>query len=167
MSEKKLIIIGTDDKIKIAPYEGYSSITAGVGGGLMELFHTDKIPCPLGNIPIDFYCNEEFLYREEDNFKKCNALATAIYSGGSTPIYGDVVIVKRVADDVAGLDFVRTPEGEEDLCECWFVEDILMRYANQITKELGEIHSVYDDNRPEPSFEFYSLDDVDDILDTP
>ncbi len=149
--DKKLILITPEDEVKNAPYEGYKDVSNGVDGVISRLTTLD-IETPIGNIECDVYCNDCFLI--EDRFDKCNAIAT-ILTG--TPIYGNVVILQRDGlDRNKGFEYFENEEGEEDLCECWFVEDRIMLYANRNRDVLKEVHESLDKNKPEPTFEVRS-----------
>lgn len=160
----KLIIIHSDDSITNADYDGYESLQKAVGG-LAEYFHNTKIVvepmlCDGKEVlPLVLFCNEEFLIDDDPKFDKVNAVATLI---SGKEIRGDVAVVVDSGDgDSRGFQYKEYAEEgcepEEDLCECWAVEDSLMKFANSYRKELQDIHKKYDNNKSEPRMEFIAF----------
>lgn len=160
----KIIIIHSDDHISNADYNGYESLQKAVGG-LAEFFHDTKIAvepslCD-GNetLPLVMFCNEEFLIDDDPKFDKVNAVASLMCG---REIRGDVaVVVDSGNGDSRGFKYKEYieegHEPEEDLCECWAVEDTLMKYVNAYREELQQLHKTYDNNKSEPKIEFYQI----------
>lgn len=131
-------------------------------GGLIEHFHDTKVVveptlCDGKEVlPLVMFCNEEFLIDDDPKFDKVNAVATLICG---QEIRGDVaVVVDSGNGDSRGFQYKEyVEEGcepEEDLCECWAVEDSLMKFVNSYREELRDIHKKYDNNKSEPRMEF-------------
>lgn len=156
---KKIVVLKAEgDKVETVDYDGYRSIYA-VTDGLIEHFHDEKIPTPLGNLNATLYCNEEGLLRGD--LKTVNAIATLLYG---QPIYGDVAVLKDLGDgEDTGFEYKETEENgvkEETICECWFVEDAFMLAINKNKNKIEALHKQYDDNKPEPFIKVTSMDDM-------
>lgn len=153
--ERKQIILTPNDEILHENYAGYESLSKGVGG-CIGICTTQNIPIFPKPVKADFYCNDEFLLINDEKFSKCNAIATLL---SGQPIYGNVVIVKNIGEDNIGFEYL-SKDGEEEITETWMIEDALMRFKNDNIKNIEQIHEEYDNNKPEPHFEFYEWDDV-------
>jgi len=165
---KKLIVLTTDDKVKTIDYNreneesGYKALSDAVDGFIEYCGHID-LPLGMKTVKADVICNEEFLLRDDEKFNKVNAMASFLCG---QPIYGDVVIAMTDNEgDTIGFDdvWVINEDGtkEQDICECWWVEDTLLRFRNANIDALKEFHMEYDDNKPEPFYEVTSLDSED------
>ena len=163
----KLIIITSDDDIKLRDYEDYQSIQEGVGGGLFERICTefmlpvDPVLCHgASEICCDMYCNEEFFYRSDNEFQKANAVSMLIT--GQPHIRGNVVLIPSDPEtgNNRGFEYFEEEvdgEIEEALCECWSAEDILLRYINNNQDKLNEIHKAKDKDRDIPGWTIMTL----------
>ena len=154
----KMIIVKPDETVVSVDYEGYDSIHDAVDG-LYEIFHRTDLPVGfLGKVKTSFYCNEEFLCRNDEKFDKLNAFATLV---SGLEIRGDIVILpqKETPDgiDCRGFEYLEEEncgEIEEAFCEHWFAEDTVMRYISKYKDKLNELHERYDNNKSKPMITF-------------
>lgn len=153
MKKGKQIIITPNEEVKTVDYTGYESIRDGVNGSIERCGSLD-IDTPLGSLKTDLYCNDSFLISDKEEFNKINAVAS-LFTGQE--IRGDVVLLVNEGCDNRGFEYLETPDGEEDLCECWFVEDKLLLFINHAKEDIEMLHEDYDDNKSEPVFEFIEM----------
>jgi len=155
----KILVLTPDDTVKTADYKDYSSINDEVHG-LYEVFHEDKLPMIIGDdLDIVFFCNEEFLIRDDDEFNKINAVASLL---SGQEIRGNVVIaVNELTDDgydSRGFEYMEEDVGggeiEEAICEHWLAEDTFLLFINQNADALKELHEKFDNNKSEPKITF-------------
>lgn len=156
----KIIILTSDDKVQTADYTDYKSLQNAVEG-LIEHFNTlpnvQLVPIE-PPIKIDMWCNDEFTYSDTESCKKINALATAL--NGGNVIYGNVALtVAMPYGESRGFKHIENEEGEEDICECWFMEDRLLLMRNSMEQDgvLKELHEQFD-----KQMESFSKKDVED-----
>ena len=155
----KMIIVKPDETVVSVDYEGYDSIHKAVDG-LYEIFQ-NNVDLPvgfLGKVKTTFYCNEEFLCRDDEKFDKINAFATLVTG---LEIRGDIVILPQKENpdgiDCRGFEYLEEEndgEIEEAFCEHWFAEDTIMRYISKHKDKLNELHERYDNNKSKPMITF-------------
>ena len=162
MANGKIIIITPDDTIKSMDYVNWETLQQAVGGNF-EHFHSDKLEIPMfDNIPISFWCNEEFLIRDDEKFDKINAVATLLCG---QEIRGDVA----VSADENSLDGVRSRgfkyaeeendgEIEEAICEHWFAEDTFMLFINRNKDAIRKVHEELDNKKARPTMKFIAME---------
>ena len=153
-----LLIIKPDETIETIAYEDFTSTQFAVDGSFEHVLSL-PVELPTGKCDIDLWCNDEGLYRND--FKKVNAFVTALYG---FPIYGNVAVTKQVIVDreidSAGFNYKWNHEEDcLDLCEAWYIEDLLLLNINQNKDNLQKIHKDFDDNKPEPEFIIGDLDE--------
>jgi len=172
-----MVVITSDDEVKTMPYEDYRSQQKAVEGSI-EHFGSSTISIPFGgNLKVDFWCNEEFRYSEAESCKKVNPLGSALYSGildkGEATfteqglIFGNVAITVALPEgETRGFENIIDDEGEQDICETWFVEDILLRIKNGLEREgiSQSLHEGYDNKTVEPEVQVMSFDDPEEFL---
>ena len=127
-----IIIIHNDEKISRAEYNGLESLQKGVGG-YIEIGGVESFKLNGKEVGIIFYCDEEFLLKNDGKEAKINALASSLVNN---PIYGDVVLIKK-----------GTGEEEEafDDKECDELENQLKTYRKENwVEELYKWHKMYD-----------------------
>lgn len=160
MSEK-IIVITPNDTIELQDYTDYKSLQQAVNG-MIERFHSDRLPIGAGGLKIDLFCNEEFLLIESEEFNKVNAVAS-LMSGQE--IRGNVAVTVYAGDgESRGFEYKEAMidgEMQEDICECWVAEDLVMRYIAANRSALKELHDRLDNNKSEPYFEITSWDSKD------
>ena len=150
--EQRIIIITPDDEIKTMPYHNYTDLQKAVGG-YFEICASFELPVisVLANgrerLPVDLFCNDEFLLQKHD-FSKVNAVATLL---AKQEIRGTVAVAVRVIDemgaDTRGFCYKEEDvdgETEEALCECWTAEDTLLRFAKANEKAIQALHKELD-----------------------
>lgn len=170
----KLIVITPDDTIETKDYVSYESISDAVNGSFehlhsmrpedADLQYSINVPIePIlsvdgkSEVPVDLFCNDEFLVDSSEEFDKINAVASQLLG---QEIRGNVVaLVYEGGGENRGFEYkeyteVEGAEPEEDLCECWGVEDTLLKYINSTKENLQELHKQYDNNKSEPRIEF-------------
>ena len=158
----KMIVIKPDDTISLADYNGYESLSEGVGGGgMIEYFHTTDLPVMPAmahgkeTLSVDLVCNEEFLIDGSEEFDRINAVASLL---SGQEIRGNVLMIVNNGDGSnRGFEYLEEPavegaEPEEALCECWTAEDTVMKYINNTKDELAKLHKQYDNNKSDPSW---------------
>lgn len=156
---EKMIVLHPDETVSLADYNGYETIRDAVDGNIEHFFVTDMSIGPLshlGVISVDFYCNEEFLIRNDKKFDKINAVASLI---SRQEIRGDVAVLVNAGNgENRGFDYKEYSEDgcepEQDICECWFVEDAFCRLVNTHREDLKELHEQFDNNKSQPHIEF-------------
>ena len=164
----KMVVLTPEDTIQLADYEDYKSIQNAVHGSIEHCFSfelpVDPVLCGgRKTIPCDLYCNDEFLISNNKEFDKINAVASLIMSGGNNiaEIRGNVVLVPYAGEGRnRGFDYKEVKiddEVEEDLCECWAVEDVLMRYIGRNTEALKQFHAEFDNKKSIPKWEIGKL----------
>jgi hypothetical protein len=139
----KFIVITDDDQILLKDYkEGCGAISEIVDGCIGHFF-TDEVNLNGRNdITVDFWCNDEFLYR--DDYQKYNALASSL--SGAT-VYGPVVL------DVLDDELEGTSRGFTEAEASYFQK--LLEVTVKINQgRIRQMHERYDFNKPEPRFEF-------------
>ena len=152
------IIIDGNDNVTTKEYTNYKDINDAVGG-VFSRCGSIGIEIPFqGNVKCDIFCNDEFLISDDEQFDKINAIATLMTN---QDIRGNVFILVNEGEDNRGFEYIETPDGEEDICECWMAEDLLMRFITNNREIIEQIHKDFDGNKPEPRFELYDLDDMD------
>lgn len=145
------IVIKPDDTIETVEYKGYDTLHDAVDGFIE---HIKDVPIP-GVGTASFYCNEEFLLKDEVG------PANAIASG----IYGDIVFGNVVVDmllpggDSKGFDYV-AENGELQVCEAYVVLDVLKRFVEKNKDVLAEVHQAYDNVKPDIKMRFYKAGDT-------
>ena len=166
---QKLIIITPEDTLKLVDYNGYDTIHEAVDG-IYEHFFSDDIPVVNGigtnggnSVKCSFFCNEEFLIRDDEQFDKINALATLL---SGQEIRGNVALTVDYYNedgelDSRGFEYLEEDVGdgeiEEAICECWGVEDTLLSTINHNRDKLAQCHRDMDNKKSEPKFEFTSF----------
>ena len=160
----KIIIIKPDDTITSSDYTGYQSLSDAVNG-MIEHFHSTELPVEPSlahgqeTLPVDLYCNEEFMLIDSEEFNKVNAFASLLTG---QEIRGNVaMVVDAGGGENRGFEYLEeTVDGkvEEALCECWTAEDTVLKYINQNRDKLQDLHKKLDNNKSEPRIEFYALD---------
>ena len=160
---QKIIILKSDDTIESKEYKGYDSIHDAVDG-LIENCGRTQLPLAIGKpLSVSFWCNEEFLIRNDEKFDKVNAIASTICG---QEIRGDVAVTVDVWNenglDSRGFKYLEEEVGdgeiEEAICEHWLAADTLLLYINQNKDILKEMHEKYDGNKSEPKYEFQVLE---------
>lgn len=142
------IVFTSDDTLKVVPYNGYDTLSNGVGG-MIERVGSVSIPVsPMKEIECDVYCNEEGLLIDREDLNKINPFASSI---NGSPVYGNVVIVPQINNGEDNRGFKsHYVDGEQDICECWFAEDYLLLLINHNKEMFSELHKEWDNNKPEP-----------------
>lgn len=161
MSEQKMIVVRNDETIELVPYIDDIEIIQKAVGGYFEVFQTQHFSVEeLRNagveadkpLHISFYCNEEFLFIDND---KCNTLnGVGTFMNGS-PIYGDIAILAYDPDTGESRGLERETDS---LCECLVIEDAIAGVIRQNSAQIQHWHDEYDNNKPKPHIEFYTLD---------
>lgn len=156
---EKIVVITPQDKIELADYDGYKSMSNCVGG-LVERFHKTDLPMMSvfangdDKVAVDFYCNEEFLVLNDKKFDKINAVASLI---SGKEIRGDVALVVSCGGgENRGFRYMEEDNGgkvEMAVCECWCIEDVLERYVKENKDVIKDLHKKEDHNKSRPSFE--------------
>ena len=142
MNGKLVVLKSQTDNFEITDYDGYESLSKGVGG-LIEHFCSKSFE---GN-KIDFWCNEEFTYSDDPDCQYANAIAS--FMSGQT-IYGNVVIsVSLPMGDSRGFT------DAELKSFTGFIESKIK--SERFEKTAKAFHEENDHNRPEPEFGVFSL----------
>lgn len=147
---EKIIVITSDDTIETRDYSGYESLSEGVKGRIEYLTVLKDMPLGLQKRNIDVICNEEYLYLEDESCLKVNPIATYLNNGRL--VFGNVVLAISLPDgENKGFDYIEAEDGDEDICECWFMEDTLLRLKQHLDHEgyIKDCHEKFDNNRPE------------------
>lgn len=166
---EKVIIITSDDEIKTVDHGGENNyeVLRDAVEGLIEHFQTlDNVQLSPFNKPInvDLWCNEEFTYSEAESCKKVNPVASALYNGNL--IFGNIALTIQMPEgESRGFEYIADEDGGEQICECWFMEDILIRMKNAMERDgvIADMHKQFDNNCPEPKMDFVSLDSDEDM----
>lgn len=146
MKKERVIVIRTDDTIETLEIDGNNDAAllnaiSDTVGGLFDRFATTTFPCQPCQLEGAFYCNDNGM---NDDSLELNALATFYYGG--RPIYGDVCVTKVVDSrrgQEGGFDYKETEDGEEDICECWLVEDSLLLTRNRAESTLDLLRALF------------------------
>ncbi len=155
-----LIYLTPQDEIKTQPYKDYDSIREALNADHFEVAATD-IPTGLGNKTMALYCDEEFLINGTD--PTVNAYASIICK---QPIYGNAVLLMNTIDNPDGKPDCRGFEtGVTNVfSELDFIKKNIENAFDspQLKKAAEELHKEFDNNMPEPQFEFIAYDPVED-----
>lgn len=134
----KLVILTTDDTMKTVDYKGYDTINEAVGGFIEHI----------GNLPntsdtfISFYCNEEFMLKNDEQFDKFNALAYLICDN---IIYGNVAVI--VDPDYEQCDDGSVTERGLTEEEINLLKTYVQSVINDSKVKPDELHKQYDGNK--------------------
>lgn len=147
---ENIIVITPDDRITTVNYNGYNSLRETVDG-YIERFHgmeLDFSPPHLEGkniLEVNFYCNEEFLISDDEQFDKVNAVASLI-SGQETR--GSVAIIVYDGEE----------RGFQQGRETNVMEKMLESYVEGNKEKIANLHKEFDGNKGEPTFEVMSCD---------
>lgn len=178
--ESVMVVITSDDEVKTMPYVDYKSQKEAVEG-YIEHFGSAEIFVPFGqNLKIDFWCNEEYRYCEAESCKKVNPVGSALYGGllkgldvsealsdEQGLIFGNVAITVSLPEgETRGFENIIDEEGEQDICEAWIVEDILLRVKNHMEREgmIQTLHENYDGKAVEPKTQYMAFNDAEEFF---
>ena len=129
-----IIVIYPNNYICLCDYKDYHSINEVIDG----CFECCGVFGALDSMCIT-YCNEEFLFREDLNF---NGLASIICG---QPIYGNLVIMKDEHNSYGERD-----SSPFDLIQATGICMVLEKIKEKFMPIIKELHSQYDNKRPEP-----------------
>ena len=169
--QEKIIVIKPDDTIDLQDYTDYKSLQQAVNG-MIEHFHSDKLPIdptqvdPMAaniksSLPVDLFCNEEFLVNDSEEFDKINAVASLL---SGQEIRGNVaMVVNAGGGENRGFEY-KDYEDENEIvhigyCECSAACDTLREFVVRNENELEQLHKQLDNNKSEPYFEITSWGD--------
>lgn len=168
---KRAVVITPNDEVKTVEYKGYETSREAVEGMICHIpVEVTEIETPFRKIPVIFYGNDEGLLQDTCCDNKVNALVTGLYG---YPIYGNVIVLEEVdvpqydekgnieyyEKDTDGFEYIEDEHGEEEICDCWFIEDNLLLNINRNKETLEKIHAEYDGKKPQPEIGFVSLED--------
>jgi len=151
---ENIIVITPDDTITTANYNGYNSLKE-VVDGCIERFHCMELDFSLPHLEekdvlgINFYCNEEFLISDDEQFDKVNAIASLI---SGQEIRGNVAMTACDGYDEEERGFQQGRETN-------VMEKILERYVEGNKEKIANLHKEFDGNKSEPTFEVMSYDE--------
>lgn len=167
---EKIIVLTPDDTIELVDYNDYKSLQGAVNG-MIELFHRDKLPIdptevdPMAaniksSLPVDLFCNEEFLVNDSEEFDKINAVASLL---SGQEIRGNVaMVVDAGGGENRGFEYKEYEDENEIVhigyCECSAACDTLRWFIEKNANELERLHKQLDNHKSEPYFEITSWD---------
>lgn len=160
---EKIIIITPEDNIKLADYNGYESLSGAVDGTISRFYEIELSVYPFladgkDFLPVELYCNDDFLIKDDKQFDKINAVASSI---SGQEIRGNVAMVVKNGENDRGFRYIEEDahgKTEEALCECWSAEDTILYYINTNKDKFKEFHSKMDNNKSKSSFEITNLE---------
>jgi len=178
--ESVMVVITSNDEVKTMPYVNYESQRE-VIEGFIELFGSAEIFVPFEqNLKVDFWCNEEYRYCEAESCKKVNPVGSALYGGllngldidmalsdEQGLIFGNVAITVSLPEgETRGFENIIDEKGEQDICEAWIVEDILLRVKNGMEAEgiIQTLHENYDNKPVEPKTHYVAFNDPEEFF---
>ena len=154
---QKAIILTPDDTVEAVDYEGYTTIHNAVDGIYQTCGGTEW-----ENFNLTIFCNEEFLIRDDEQFDKLNAVASAIYGG---EIRGNAVVLIDV-ETSDGIDSRGFEYAENENCECSRFIKYAEAFIEYNKENLNELHQLMDgrENKSEPQGTVISVDDLSDLF---
>lgn len=134
----KLVILTINDTVETIDYTGYDSINNAVGGFIEHFWDFPNT----SDTFFSFFCNEEFMLKNDEQFNKFNALAYLICN---KIIYGNVaVLVDPDYEKCDDLDAVERGLTEEEVNT---FEIYVQTLVNNTDTTLDELHKQYDSNK--------------------
>lgn len=162
--QEKIIVITPEDTFQLKDYNGYRSLEETVNGTISVC---DRIEIPViptlangkDKLKVFMYCNDNFHIENKKEFEKINAIASAMTG---QELRGNIaLVVDEGKGNARGFHYMEEDIGggeiEEALCECWTVEDTLMKFRNQNSKAIMNLHREYDNNKSKKEMEHYSI----------
>lgn len=140
----KLIILTTNDTVKVVDYRGYDTISEAVNG---YIEHFWDIPNKTKDTFLSFYCNEEFMLKNDKPFDKFNAIAYLICN---EIIYGDVAVI--VDPDYEKFDDDSVTERGLTNDEVDFFNNYIQELISHSDISVDELHKEYDNDTNKPRF---------------
>lgn len=138
---KYAILIKPDDEVEIKEYTDFRTLQELVDG----YFANCGMFGVLNKMTL-LFCNDEFLLRDDSAF---NAIGTIF---ADEPIYGNVVMLEDGYNDENERDAI--PFGED---EAKSLLDAMINFKCFFKDIISTLHSRYDNNKPEPHFEFKAV----------
>lgn len=138
---KYAILIKPDEEIEIKEYVDFHTIQELVDG----CFEGCGVFGVLNKMVL-LFCNDEFLLRDDTTF---NAIGTIF---ADQPVYGNVVVLEDGYNDEYERDAI--PFSKDDAES---LHDAMVNFKYFFRDIIDTLHSHYDNNKPEPHFEFKAV----------
>lgn len=134
----KLVVLTINDTIETVDYTGYDSINNVVGGFIEHFWDLPNTSDTL----FSFYCNEEFMLKNDEQLNKFNASAYLICN---KRIYGSVaVLVNPNYEKCNDPDAIERGLTEEEVNT---FKNYVQTLINNSDITLDELHKQYDGNK--------------------
>lgn len=151
---QKLLVITSNDEIKMMDYNDYESTREAVEGGIELLTTIPVAPFVSPTGEVDIWCNEEFTYLSTDSCNKINIMGTLLRNTDEV-VYGNIAVtVKMPFGESRGFEYEEIEEDGkmvEAVCESWCVEDWFLRMKTDMEEHLKKqsltfekMHEKYD-----------------------
>lgn len=134
----KLVILTINDTVETVDYTGYDSINNAVGGYIEHFWDISNT----SDTFFSFFCNEEFMLKNDEQFNKFNVLAYLICN---KIIYGNVAVL--VDPDYEKCDDPNVAERGLTEEEVNTFKTYVQNAVNNSDTTLDELHTQYDDNK--------------------
>lgn len=175
--DKVMIVLTPNDEVITKEFTGFDDVCKEIAGDTGKCAMAEHYMSMHDGmiIPdmISMYGDECGLIEDTACGNKVNALASLVAcqmqaNNGQepqvVPFYGNIVLVKDVDGpegyEAAGFDRTINDEGEQEIDECWMVEDFVLLTKNHNREFLAAMHEEYDDNKPQPEFKVAEWDEI-------